>query len=87
MSRPTLSLARTKPRTKPPLALVKKALRLFMGRGVPKAVYRRNALAWLAARASLGDHHILNKNAPAKWGRPGDPVVRQVFAPRRLGGS
>ena len=84
MSRPTLSLARAKPRTKPSLSLVKKALRLFKGRGIAREVYRRNALAWIAARMRMGDKHVL-KGHPVSWGQPGEPKVDQVFAPRRYG--
>lgn len=85
MSKPTLKLAaKPRVRTGPPLSLVKRAIRLFRGRGVPKATYRANALKWLAMHAWLGDRHILNRAAPAKWGQPGESRVKQVFAPRRL---
>ena len=69
----------------PSLALVKKALRLFAGRGITKATRHQNARKWLAARAALGDRHILNRATPAKWGQPGEVNVGQVHAPRRLG--
>jgi hypothetical protein len=84
MKRPTLSIARASTRsTRPPLSLVKKALRLFKGRGVTKATYRANALKWIAASRQLGDKHLLRGGA-ATWGRPGEPKVDQVFAPRRM---
>ena len=82
MSRPRLSLARS-PR-KPSLSLVKKALRLFKQEGVAKKTYREYAKRWLAMNAWLGDKHLLRGGEP-KWGRPGDPVVKQIRAPRRLG--
>jgi hypothetical protein len=72
----------------PSLALVKKALRLFRGRGINKATRHRNARKWLAANASLGEGSLL-KGATPRWGAPGVPGgqgVSQVFAPRRLGG-
>lgn len=68
------------------LSLVKKALRLYRGRGVPKAVYRRNALAWVACRERMGDNHIL-KGMLVRWGQPGEPYTDQVYAPRRQGGK
>lgn len=85
--RPTLSIARTsrKP-SRPTFSEVKKAIRLFRGRGVSKAVYRRNALAWLKANAALGERHLL-KGGNASWGRPGEPRIEQVFAPRRFSGA
>lgn len=84
MTRGRLSLARAKPRPQgPSLSLVKKALRLFKGRGVPKTGYRRNAMKWIAANLVLGDQHLLRGGAP-KWGRPGEPKVDQIHAPRRL---
>lgn len=89
MSRPTLKLAgRSKPQRKPSFSMLKKAIRMYRGRGVPQSVYRANALKWLKAMSDLGERHILNKHADAKWGEPGNPGVgtAQVFAPRRLGG-
>lgn len=84
MSRPRLSLARS-PR-KPSLSMVKKALRLFKSRDVPKALYRKNALQWLQKMQQLGDKHTLHRSRPeVKWGQPGEPKVDQVYAPRRLG--
>lgn len=83
MSRPTLSLARAPAQpARPPL--VKRAIRLFKGRGVPKETYRKNAIKWLAANQSLGARHLL-KGGTATWGHPGEPDVRQVHAPRRYG--
>ena len=82
MTRPTLVL--TKPRTKPPLALVKKALRLFKGRGVPREVRHANARKWIAVRLRMGDKHVL-KGHPVSWGIPGEPGIEQVHAPRRFG--
>lgn len=84
MSRPTLKLARASKPTHPPLSLVKKALRLFRGRGVPKAVRHANARNWLASVAWLGDKHLLRGGEP-KWGQPGEPYTTQVHAPRRQG--
>lgn len=85
--RATLTIARpAKPRTGPPLSLVKKALRLFKAPGIPKALYRKNVAKWLAAHLALGERHILRKGV-AKWGIPGEPDVKQVYAPRRIGGS
>lgn len=86
MKRPTLRLAPVAPRPRrPSLALAKKAIRLFRAPGIAKAVYRANARKWLASMAALGDNHILNHAAPAKWGRPGHPNVRQLVSPRRIG--
>jgi hypothetical protein len=86
MSRPVLSLARASKPTIPPLSLVKKALRLFRGRGIDKATRRRNALAWVAVRERMGNRHVL-KGHPVSWGNPGQPYTTQVFAPRRQGGK
>lgn len=96
MTRPTLSIARApKAPRRPSYSLVKRAIRLFRGKGVPKPTYRRNALAWLAANASLGDKHLLRGQVqkgntlagrPASWGVPGEPGIDQVYAPRRFGG-
>lgn len=84
--RPVLSIARA-PR-RPSLALVKKALRLFAGKYVSREVRHANARKWLRAMAQLGDKHTLHLSKPkVRWGQPGDPVVHQVFAPRRLGGA
>lgn len=84
-ARTPLTLARATARPqRPPLSMVKKAIRLFKGQDVPRALYRANALKWLAANARLGDNHLLRGGTP-KWGRPGEPRVAQVFAPRRLG--
>lgn len=95
--RATLHIAKPEDAPKgPPLALVKKALRLFRGRNVPKAVAHANARKWLAANAMLGENHLLRghvlkgnvlKGASATWGQPGDMFVDQVMAPRRLGGK
>jgi hypothetical protein len=85
--RAKLTLARRCTPQRTPLSLVKKALRLYKGKGIAKAVYRRNAMAWLVAHQRLGDKHILRKGVPAKWGVPGEPGVPQVFAPRRIGGA
>lgn len=85
MKRAALKLARAPKR--PPLSLVKKALRLFAGRGIPREVRHANARKWLASMAALGDKHILRKDSPAKWGQPGKQEVSQVYAPRRLGGQ
>ena len=81
--RARLSLARA-PKKRPSLALVKKALRLFTGRGISKATRHANARAWLRANAMLGEKHLLRGGTP-KWGQPGEPNVQQVMAPRRLG--
>jgi hypothetical protein len=84
--RAVLALAKAPAAPKqPPYSLVKQAIKLYRGRDVPKAVYRRNALAWLRMKQWLGARHILLPDAPAKWGRPGDPVVKQLKSPRRLG--
>lgn len=86
MSRPTLKIARAVKRTGPPLAMVKKALRLFSGRGITREVRHQNARKWLASMAALGDKHTLHASRPAvKWGQPGQPSVGQIFAPRVLG--
>lgn len=86
MTRPTLKLA-GKPAA-PSLALVKKALRLFRGKGIPKSVRHTNARKWLAANQSLGERHLLRSRVDAKWGEPGVPVkVAQIHSPRRLGGA
>ena len=74
------------PPSGPSLSMAKKAIRWYRGKGVPKAVYRRNALEWLRVRIRMGDQHILNKSFTPTWGQPGDGKgVSQVFAPRRLG--
>jgi hypothetical protein len=83
MTRPVLTLAKAPAQPRgPSLSLVKKALRLYRGRGIDKAVYRKNAMKWLVATQSLGDGSLLRGASP-KWGRPGLPGVGQVFAPRR----
>jgi hypothetical protein len=96
MTRARVALVPKAQRTKPPLSLVKKALRLFKGRGVPREVYRRNALAWLRSMQLLGDRHTLKGQVrkggeldgqPVSWGVPGEPVTHGVHAPRRLGGG
>lgn len=79
------NLRAVKPCRKPQLAMVKKAIRLFRGDGVPREVVHANARKWIASMRELGDRHILNRNAPAKWGQPGQTDVRQVYAPRRMG--
>jgi hypothetical protein len=67
------------------LALVKKALRLFRGRGIDKATRHRNARKWLAARAQMGDKHVL-KGHQVSWGVPGEHAdANGVYAPRRYG--
>jgi hypothetical protein len=85
--RADLHLAR--PAEQPPgpsFSMLKKAIKLYRGRGVPRELYRRNAVAWLKACAALGDKHILHRDKPeARWGQAGDPAVRQIRAPRRLG--
>jgi hypothetical protein len=87
MTRPKLSLARRAPAVKrPPLSLVKKALRLFKSKDVPKEVYRKNAEKWLASVYALGDRALLKGGEP-RWGRPGQPYEDQVHAPRRMQGS
>ncbi len=87
MTKPRPHLVRaTKPKG-PSFALMRKALSLFTGRGISKATRKRNARAWLAANASLGEGSLLKGAAP-RWGAPGVPAgqgVSQVFAPRRLG--
>lgn len=75
--------AKAKPAS-PPYSLVKKALRLFKGRGVPREVYRKNAIKWIAARLRMGDKHVL-KGHTVSWGQPGEPGVSQLKSPRRLG--
>jgi hypothetical protein len=69
----------------PTYSQIKRAIKLYRGRGVPKAVYRRNALAWLRADAMVGKSHLLRGGSP-KWGQPGEPFTAQVHAPRRIGG-
>ncbi len=93
MTKPRLSIARAQRKPAgPSLSLVKKALRLFRGRGVPKAVYRANAKKWLAANAMLGEHYLLKgqvlkgnilKGTAATWGVPGESAANQVHSPRR----
>jgi hypothetical protein len=84
--RAVLALAKAPAAPKqPPYSLVKRAILNFKGRGVPKAVYRAHAIKWLRMKDWLGARHILLPDAPAKWGRPGDPVVKQLKSPRRLG--
>jgi hypothetical protein len=82
--RARLSLARPPKQKRPSLALVKKALRLFSGRGISKATRHANARKWLTANHALGERHLLRGGSP-KWGQPGEPNVPQVMAPRRLG--
>jgi len=88
MSRVQLKLARPPaPKPRIPYSLIKRAIQLYRGRGVPKAVYRRHAREWLKQRERMGDQHILNAKFLPRWGVPGagDGVgVSQVFAPRRL---
>jgi hypothetical protein len=85
MSRPVLSLAKPPAQpVGPSLSLVKKALRLYRGRGIDKATRRRNAMAWIAARTRMGEQHIFNASFMPRWGVPGDGQgVSQIHAPRR----
>jgi hypothetical protein len=85
--RKTLRLLRpdAKPRG-PSFSLVKRAIKLFRGRGIDKATRHRNARKWLAASASLGNKSLLKGGEP-KWGQPGLPMPGQVHAPRRFGGK
>jgi hypothetical protein len=85
--RKRLHLARASDAPKSPsLALVKKALRMYAGKGISRETRHRNARAWIAARLRMGDQHVLNKSFAPRWGVAGDGRgVSQVFAPRRLG--
>jgi hypothetical protein len=70
----------------PSFSMLKKAIKLYRGRGVPKSIYRANAIKWLRAMESLGDKHALHRSKPAaRWGVPGNPFVPQLRTPRRLG--
>jgi hypothetical protein len=83
MTRPVLTLAKppAQPRG-PTYSQLKAAIKWWRGKGIDKAVYRKNAMKWLVATQSLGDGSLLRGASP-KWGRPGLPGVGQVFAPRR----
>ena len=89
MSRVQLKLARPPaPKPRIPYSLIKRAIQLYRGRGVPKAVYRANARKWLKSMAQLGDKHTLHQSKPeVRWGVAGEPCVKQVYAPRRFGGK
>jgi hypothetical protein len=93
MAKPRLTIAR--PPRKPTFALLRKALMLFRGEGVPRELARRNAIAWLKSMRELGDRHILKgsvlkgnilRGREAAWGEPGDGYrVGQIRAPRVSG--
>jgi hypothetical protein len=83
--RPTLHAVKQKaaPR-QPAYSQIKKAILQFRRDHVPQKVWRKYVKDWLAMNAWLGDRHLLKGGEP-KWGRAGDPVVKQIHAPRRLG--
>jgi hypothetical protein len=84
MAKPKLFLAR--PPRKPTFSLLRKALSLYRGQGIPRELAKSNARKWLKQMEFLGDRHILNRKAPAKWGTPGDGrAVGQIHAPRVSG--
>jgi hypothetical protein len=67
----------------PTFSQIKRAIRMWRGKGVPRAVARRNAMAWLAENKRMGNRHVL-KGHPVSWGKPGIPFADQLMAPRRL---
>ena len=81
MTRPKLHAVRSYRR--PSFSQLRKAIRLFRAPGIPREVYRRNALAWLRSVQWLGERHIL-KGGERKWGVPGEPIVGSLATPRRL---
>jgi TPR repeat protein len=83
MAKPKLFLAR--PPRKPSFSLLRRALMLYRGEGIPRELAKSNAIKWLRAMRELGDRHIL-KGARVTWGTPGDGrSVGQVYAPRVSG--
>lgn len=81
MTRPTLRLARCA--KQPDLARIKQAIRMWKGQGIAREVYKANVRKWLEVTERMGSRHIL-KGHPVSWGIPGEPGVRQVYAPRRM---
>ena len=86
--RPQLKLAaRPQKQRKPSFAMLRKALKQYRGKDIPRALTKAYARKWLKQMEFLGDNHILKSKAPAKWGQPGEPYSTQVHAPRRYGGK
>lgn len=77
-----------KPTPKPAVtfSMLRKAVSLYRNDMVPREQWKKNAAKWLRSMLMLGDRHIL-KGGKAGWGQPGERMVSQVLAPRRLGES
>jgi hypothetical protein len=74
---------RPQPASAVPYSLAKRAILLYRHGGVAKSIYRANARKWIAQMLWLGNKHLL-AGAAAKWGRPGEPNVTQIHAPRTM---